>query len=213
MQITRNERIDMFRHATRTVVIATVVAVVAVASLVLAGGASAAWQTYNAHGVRGPFDQPHLACTYGNTKQITVSDPDVGGRYGPVYRNADGSYTTGWGTGGSQEWVYYQATLYRMNANGGWDLTGQGPWWKTFTGPWKPNVFTTSNWFNVNLGLWDYQIEVADGAGYYHRLSGGPTTFSNLAAGSRYAVSIEYYWDHTSYYDAAWAYSWEPNAC
>jgi hypothetical protein len=201
----------MFKRTPRTLLVA---AVVAVASLVIAGSASASWQNYNASGTLGPFDQPHLACTYsGNTKQITVSDPDVGGRYGPVYRNADGSYTTVYGDAGTREWVYYQATLYRMNAAGGWDLAMQGPWWKTFTGPFKPNVFTYSNWFNVTLGMWDYEIVVPDGAGYYHRLSGGPTTFPALAAGGRYAVVLEYYWDRTQSYGAASVYSWESNAC
>jgi hypothetical protein len=211
MQPAPNERIDVLERIPRTFL---VVAVLAVTSLAIVSGASAAWTSYNPSGVLGPFSQPHLACTYsGSTKDITVSDPDVGGRYGPVYRNADGSYTTGWGTGGAQEWVYYQATLYQMNAAGGWDLAGRGPWWKTYTGPWKPNVFTTSNWFNVTLGLWDYEMLVYDGAGYYHRLAGGPTSFPGLAAGARYAVVLQYYWDRTSTYGSASVYSWESNAC
>ena len=201
----------MPKRSLRTLLVA---AIAAVASLAVAGSASAAWTSYNASGVLGPFDQPHLACTYsGSTKQITISDPDVGGRYGPVYRNADGSYTTVYGDAGTQEWVYYQATLYRMNSAGGWDLTAQGPWWKTFTGPWKPNVFTYSNWFNLALGKWDYEILVPNEVGNYIRLSGGPTTFTNLAAGARYAVVLEYYWDRTATYGAASVYSWESNAC
>jgi hypothetical protein len=193
------------KHIFRTFVAAAVIA----ASLVATTTASAAWQTTSTQGVVGPFDQPHLACTWsGNRLDMTVSDPDVGGRAGPVYHNADGSYTTGWGTGGPQEWVYYQATLYRLDSSG-WTLLGQGPWWKTFTGPWKPNVYTTSNWFNVTLGKWDYEIVVPDGAGYYHRLMGGPTTFQNLPAGPRYGIMIEYYWGATSNYGAAAAYSFE----
>src|SRR5262245_3084967 len=200
----------MFALRFRTFVAA---GVAAAAGLVVAANASAAWQTYGEHGTLGPFDQPHLACTWsGNQLQITVSDPDVGGRWGPVYRNPDGSYTTGWGTGGPQEWVYYQATVYRASP-AGWSLVAQGPWWKTYTGPWKPNVFTTNPWFNVTLGKWDYQIEIPDGTGAVHILSGGPSIFPNLPAGQRYAVVLEYYWERTSYYNEAWAYGWESNAC
>ena len=182
----------MFRHTLRTVVVAVVATV---AALVPAASASAAWQTFNTHGTVGPFsDRPHLACTrYGNQLQITVSDPDVGGRWGPVYRDPDGSYTTDWGTGGPQEWVYYQATIYRATPSGGWNLVAQGPWWKTYTGPWKPNVFTTSSWYNVTLGKWDSQIEIPDGTGAVHILFGGPSIFPNLpGAGPRYAVVLEY---------------------
>ena len=95
----------------------------------------------------------------------------------------------------------------------GWELLGRGPWWKTWTGPWKPNVFTTSSWYNLTLQKWDYEIEVPDGTGAVHIQFGGPTKFSNLTAGYRYAIVLQYYWDRTANYDAATAYSWESNAC
>jgi hypothetical protein len=192
--------------------LAAVVVLVVSASLVAVAGASA-WTTYGVQGVVGPFDQPHLACTYsGNRMDITITDPDVGGRYGQVYRNSDGSYTTGWGTGGPQEWVYYQASLYRATSTG-WQLLGTGPLWKTYTGPWKPNVYTYSNWFNVGLNKWDYQMVYDDGIGGLHPLMGGPTKFINAPIGPRYAVRIQYSWERTANYGAASAFSWQSDPC
>jgi len=199
----------MFKRYSKILVVA---AVAAVACVAITGTASAAWQAYYTKGTipSGGVGQPQLKCTRsGNRLAISVSNPDVGGREAAVVNNADGSYTI---LPVEREWVYYRATLYKP-AGSDWELVGQGSWWKTFTGPFNPNVGSTTPWWNLTLQKWDYELTWSDGVlPYEYRLSGGNTVFSNLPAGPRYAVVVEYYWGPTSHYGAAWANIWEPNA-
>ena len=186
----------MFKLSAKILVAA---AVVAVGCFAFAGTASAAWRTYYKYGDYGTDPsypaQPQLSCiNSGDSVQIKVFNPDVGGRAGPTVPNYDGSFTT---LPTKQELVWWRATLYKQTS-AGWGTVAQGPWWKALTGPFNPNFSTTNWWFNTTLQTWNW---------------GGLTIFPSVPAGPNYAVVVEYYWGATDYYKQGWLNIWENDPC
>src|SRR5262245_35885361 len=193
------------------------IATVATAGLVAVGNALAWSGAYGAVGTYGEFHQPQLShYCYANRLTIGVMNPDVGARAEPDIINPDGSHTVGIGSGGDEEPVWYQATLYRQTSSG-WLQVGQGDWWTRVTGPWSPNVLITYNWYNATRQRWDDDLVVGpDVLGASYRQTGGLTMFANLPI-AQYAMVMDYRWaarydaNRNLVYNSARALQWQGN--
>jgi hypothetical protein len=153
-------------------------------------------------GVAGEIGELRLGCVRSEPQgEIHIHGPALGARAGRVIDNGDGSYTTGVGSGGPRENVYYRGHLYQWIPNSGWQLAARGPWLRMNTGPWNPNVGTTSWWFNYGTSQWEF---------------GGETVFTNVPFGigaPTYGLFMEYFWFPANGWPQTDLWVWRYNPC